>query len=356
MKKIITVVGARPQFIKLAALSKALRKQFNEVIIHTGQHYDYEMSKSFFDELEIPDVDYNLEVGSGLAGFQIGTMLIKLEEIFLKEKPDCVIVFGDTNSTAAAAIAAVKNKIKLGHVEAGLREFNKYIPEESNKLITDILTDFYFCPTPTAIDILDSMGIKEGVYNIGDVMIDIILLNWEKILSNNIPFDNYNIIKKEYVLLTCHRANNTDDKENLEQILSSLSEIKETIIFPIHPRTLKAIETYNFNHYLEHKHIIVTKPLGYIDTQTLIHYAKFVLTDSGGVTKEAYFHEVPGILLDLQTEWVETIKEGWNQQAGPNKQNILKAYKNLLIPSFNSKCLGDGKASEKIVEILLEKL
>lgn len=188
MKKVITVVGARPQFIKLAALSKLLRPHFKEIIIHTGQHYDYEMSKSFFDELEIPDVDYNLEVGSGPAGYQIGTMLIKLEEIFIKEKPDCVIVFGDTNSTSAAAIAAVKNKIKLGHVEAGLREFNKYIPEESNKLITDILSDFYFCPTPTAIDILKSMGITEGVYNIGDVMIDIILLNWEKILNNNNPF------------------------------------------------------------------------------------------------------------------------------------------------------------------------
>jgi UDP-N-acetylglucosamine 2-epimerase (non-hydrolysing) len=187
-------------------------------------------------------------------------------------------------------------------------------------------------------------------------MIDIILLNWERILNNEIPFNNYKVEKKDYVLLTCHRANNTDNKENLEQILSSLSEIKEKIIFPVHPRTLKAIETYNFKHYLEKDHIITTKPLGYIDTQTLIHYAKFVLTDSGGVTKEAYFHEVPGILLDLQTEWVETISEGWNQQAGPNKNNILKAYKNILVPSFNSKCLGDGKASEKIVKILLDKL
>lgn len=356
MKKVITVVGARPQFIKLAALSKALKPYFNEIIIHTGQHYDYEMSKSFFDELDIPMPDYNLEIGSGTAGFQIGNMLIKMEEIFIKEIPDCVIVFGDTNSTAAAAIAAAKNNIKLAHVEAGLREFNKQIPEETNKLITDILSDYYFCPTYSATQILKNMGIQEKVYNVGDVMIDIILSNFDKIIENKKPFIKFNIKPKNYVLLTCHRAINTDVKENLCQILESLAFIKDKIIFPIHPRTLKAIEEYGLLDLIKMEHIIITKPLGYIDTQTLIHFSKFVITDSGGLTKEAYFHEIPGVLIDSQTEWIETVSEGWNQQVGPKKEELIKAYNNISKPPFNSKCLGDGNASKKIATILFENL
>lgn len=356
MKKVICVVGARPQFIKLAPLSKALRKSFNEVIVHTGQHYDYEMSKSFFDELGIPTPDYNLEVGSGKSGWQIGTMLIKLEEIFLKENPDAVIVFGDTNSTAAAAIAAVKNNIKLAHVEAGLREFDKSIPEETNKLITDILCDYYLCPTPTAISILKDMGIEKGVYNVGDVMIDIIEQNLQKIKDNKEILKKNGIKEKEYVFLTCHRAANTDNVDNLKQILSSLSKIKETIIFPIHPRTKKVIEQNNLEHLISIPNLILVSPIGYFDTQTLIHYAKYVLTDSGGVTKEAYYHKVQGILLDKQTEWVETIKEGWNFQAGPNEAKIVDAVSKLGNPIEHSNCLGDGFASEKIVEILLKEL
>lgn len=352
MKKIISIVGARPQFIKLAPLSKELNKYFNHTIVHTGQHYDYEMSKSFFDELNIPEPKVNLEVGSGTASYQIGTMLIKLDEVIDKEKPDCVLVYGDTNSTAAGSIVAVKNQIKIAHIEAGLREFKKYIPEESNKLITDILADFFFCPTQTGVDILKTMNINENVYNVGDVMIDLICQNENRIKNNHTILSKYDLIEKEYVFMTCHRASNTNNIENLIEILSSLSEIKEQIIFPIHPRTLKTIEMNNLSHFLKIKNLIITKPLGYFDTQTLISKAKFVLTDSGGVTKEAYFFKVPGILTDTQTEWIETIQEGWNHQAGPSKENILSTYANLSTPNYHSNCLGSGDASKKIAEIL----
>ena len=356
MKKIISIVGARPQFIKCAALSKHIRKCFNEIIIHTGQHYDYELSKSFFDELGIPEPDYNLEIGSGKPAWQIANMMIKLEEIFEKEKPDCVIVFGDTNSTAAATIAAVKNNIKVAHVEAGLREFDKSIPEETNKLITDALCDFYFCPTPTAVSILKSMGITEHVYNVGDVMIDIIEENIERIKSDKSVLSKYDVVEKEYAFVTCHRAANTDNVENLKQILIALNKIKLNLIFTLHPRTKKIIEQNKLQYLLNSPHILVVNPLGYFDTQTLIHHAKYVITDSGGVTKEAYYHKVQGILIDKQTEWVETINEGWNFQAGPNADKILENITMLGTPKAQSNCLGNGDAAKQIASILTEVL
>jgi UDP-N-acetylglucosamine 2-epimerase len=354
LKKILSVVGARPQFIKLAPLSTEVRKEFREIIVHTGQHYDAQMSDVFFEELNIPRPDYNLAVGSDSACRQIAAMLTGLEEIFMKEKPDCVIVFGDTNSTAAASIAAVKCGFKLAHVEAGLREFNKHIPEETNKLITDILSDFYFCPTETAVQILKSMGIEEGVYNVGDVMIDVIHQKSDEIKLNKKILDQFSVSPGEYVFMTCHRANNTDNVDNLIQILRAANQFKEKVIFPIHPRTMKVVRENGLEEYL--KKLVTIDPIGYLDTQTLIHFAKFVYSDSGGVTKEAYFHKVPGILFDKQTEWVETIKEGWNIATGPDEEKILKAYRNMKVPSTHNNYLGDGTASKKIVHILKEAL
>lgn len=235
MRKIAHIVGARPQFIKLAPLSKALQAHFNQVIIHTGQHYDEAMSGSFFKELQIEPPKYNLGVGSLSPCRQIAQMLIGLEDIFLQEKPDCVIVYGDTNSTAAASIAAVKSGIKLAHIEAGLREFNKYIPEESNKLITDILADYYFCPTDTAVDILRSMGITENVFNVGDVMIDIIASSMPEIEANTAILSKLGITPGDYAFMTCHRAANTDVPDNLKAILSAASMFREKVVFPVHP-------------------------------------------------------------------------------------------------------------------------
>lgn len=352
MKKVLTVVGARPQFIKCAALSPVVRKAFTEVIVHTGQHYDYQMSHSFFDELAIPEPDYNLQVGSASACVQIAQMLIKLDEVLTQEKPDLVIVFGDTNSTAAGSIAAAKHNIKLAHVEAGLREFNKAIPEESNKLITDALSDFYFCPTDYGVEILHNAGVTEHVYNIGDVMIDLNYRYQSFIESNKAILERYGLQSKQYYLLTCHRASNTDDPARLRSILEAVNELDKPVIFPIHPRTRKVAEQSGLSPLLEANHLIVTEPLKYLDTQTLVMHAAFALTDSGGITKEAYFYKTPGIILDTQTEWMETVREGWNQIIGPDKEAILAAIRNWKKPSVHSNCIGDGRASEKIVDIL----
>jgi UDP-N-acetylglucosamine 2-epimerase len=352
MKKVMTVVGARPQFIKLAALSPLLRQHFNEVIVHTGQHYDYKMSKSFFEELSIPEPNYNLEVGSDRALQQIAKMMMRLDEVIEKEKPDCMVVFGDANSTAAAAIAAAKHQIPLAHVEAGLREFNKAIPEESNKLITDILCDYYFCPTKTGVDILESMGITQKVYNVGDVMIDLDCRFLEQIKTDTGILRELGIQPRFYYFATCHRASNTNDPQRLKQILEAFVQLAMPVVFSVHPRTRKVIADHGFSAYFDGSNIKAIDPIPYLATQKLIYYADIVLTDSGGVTKEAYFFRVPGIIMDVQTEWLETVREGWNHITGPDTEKIVATVNSLRRPSIHTNCLGDGSASEKIANIL----
>lgn len=355
-KKILTIVGARPQFIKCAALSKEIRKYFNEVIVHTGQHYDKNLSEDFFEELNIPAPDYNLNAISENGVLQIADIMVKLNSVVINEKPDCIIVFGDTNSTAAASIVAAKNQIKLAHVEAGMREFDKSIPEETNKLITDILADYYFCATPTAVKWLSEMGINNHVYHTGDIMIDLIEYFRTEIESNKAILNRFQLKEKQYVFATCHRAANTENRHNLEEILKAFSQINVPIILPLHPRTKKAIEHFGLADYLLSKNIIVCEPLGYVDTQSLIMHAQMVITDSGGVTKECYYHKVPGILTDKQTEWVETVNEGWNIQAGPMAQNIINAYINHKAPKSQQSTLGKGDAAIKTAMHLKELL
>ncbi len=356
MKKIVTIVGARPQFIKCAALSKEIRKFFEEVIIHTGQHYDYELSAQFFDELKIPKPDHFLDCGSHNSVKQIAEMMAKLDDVIKKEDPDCIIVFGDTNSTAAGAIVAAKSNIKLAHVEAGMREFDKSIPEETNKLITDILADFFFCPTPTSVKWLKEMGIVKNVYHVGDVMIDIIEQYRSRVQRDTGILKKFNLKKGGYVFMTCHRAANTENKRNLSEILKAAGKIDIPVVFTMHPRTKKAISNFNLESLLEKGQIIVCDPLGYIDTQVLIKNARFVLTDSGGVTKETYYYKTRGILTDKQTEWVETLKNGWNVQAGPDAKKILKVFNENTIPKKHEQFLGKGNASEKIAKKLNELL
>jgi UDP-GlcNAc3NAcA epimerase len=351
--KILTVVGARPQFIKLAPLSKILRENgINEIIVHTGQHYDENMNDLFFKELEIPEPDYNLGIGSGNHGEQTGRMLIEIEKIILKEKPDLVIVYGDTNSTLAGALAASKLHIKLAHVEAGLRSFNKRMPEEINRVLTDHVSDILFCPTQTAVENLKNEGITKGVYLVGDVMFDA-LLYFSKIsdMKSNI-LERLNIKPKEYYLATIHRAENTDNYERLKNILTAFSKMDEIVVFPIHPRTRKMINYYGLDDLLENNNVKVIDPVGYLDMLKLEKNAKAILTDSGGVQKEAFWLKVPCITLRDETEWVETVNLGWNRIVGSDVKKILEAVRDL---KFGSDVNFDNDFSaKKMYEIIIK--
>lgn len=348
--KIVSVIGARPQFIKCAPLSRELRKDYQEILIHTGQHYDFELSKLFFEQLAIPEPGYNLGVGSGYQGEQTGKMLIEIEKVLLKEEPNFVLVYGDTNSTLAGALASVKLHIPVGHVEAGLRSFDRSMPEEINRVLTDHISDILFAPTKTASDNLKKEGITNGVYLTGDVMYDALLQNIKTAEKCKI-LKKLNIESKEYFLVTIHRQLNTDNAENLSNILQAFSEIDEKIIFPVHPRTIKFIK----KHGLERKiggNLTLTKPVGYVDFLGLEKNAKKILTDSGGVQKEAYLLKVPCVTLRDTTEWIETVKDGWNILVGTDKEKIVRAAKNFNPKGKQRRIFGDGNASKKIVVLL----
>jgi len=355
MMKIATIVGARPQFIKMAPVSRELEKVgIDEIIIHTGQHYDYEMNRIFFEQLKIREPDYHLGVGSGSHGYQTGEMLKRIEEVLMKEEPDLVLVYGDTNSTLAGALAAVKLHIKVAHVEAGLRSFDKRMPEEINRVLTDHVSDLLFAPTETAVKNLHNEGIKEGVYLTGDVMYDALLYNIKIARKKSRILEELGIKPKEYLLVTVHRAENTDNRENLENIIEAFIESDELIVFPAHPRTQKYLKTYRLMEKIENAaNIILIPPVGYLDMLVLEENAKKILTDSGGVQKEAYFLKVPCITLRDRTEWVETVEDGWNVLVGADKRRILRVIKEFRPngKTYTHK-FGDGTASKKITKIL----
>ncbi|MEE9438746.1 MAG: UDP-N-acetylglucosamine 2-epimerase (non-hydrolyzing) [Saprospiraceae bacterium] len=353
--KILTVVGARPQFIKAAALSRAIaiHDQLYEVIVHSGQHYNHNLSESFFTELNIPTPKYNLGIGSKSHNNLIGEFLILFDAIIDKENPDIILVYGDTNTTAAAAIAAAKRNIPLVHVEAGLREFDKSIPEEVNKLITDSITDIYFCPTQTGVNNLKKEGKTEQVYLTGDISLDLLFRD-TKYLTKSEVITKYKV-PGDYIFMTCHRVSNTSDAETLGGILSAVSSCNRAVIFPLHPRTKAAINKYNLTHLLG-ENITIVDPLGFWETQSILKHSALAVTDSGGIIKEAYFHKVPGIIIDTQTEWIETIDEGWNTIVGPNQQAILKAIANTTKPSIHTNALGNGTCGSNIVDIIVRYL
>ena len=351
MKKICTVIGARPQFIKAAPVSKVLRREFNEILIHTGQHYDNNMSAIFFDELNIPKPDYNLGIGSGGHGKMTGEMLTKLEEIYLKEKPDYVLVYGDTNSTLAGALAASKLLIPVIHIEAGLRSFNMSMPEEQNRILTDHISSLLFAPTETAMKNINNEGLKEKGINVGDVMYDAVL-NFTKLAN-----DKSTIVKEldlklgEYILTTIHRAENTDDINRLKNIIDALNSTEKKIVLPIHPRTKKYIQEYGLEFG---DNIKCIEPVGYLDMISLESNASKIVTDSGGVQKEAYFMDKPCITMRDETEWVETVNVGWNIIVGTDKEKILNAINEFEVPKDKPNIFGEGKAAEKILENLLK--
>ncbi len=349
--KIATILGARPQFIKCGPVSKELRKKYEEIIIHTGQHYDEEMSDVFFEEFGLPKPDYELCIGSGMHGEQTGKMLIAIEKILLKEEPDAVLVYGDTNSTLAGAIAAAKLHIRLAHIEAGLRSFDKQMPEEINRVLIDRISDFLFCPTQIAYENLKREGIVNGVYNVGDVMLDVLLNNREIAEKKSKVLSNLNLKSKQYLVATLHRASNTDNRMNLQNIVEAFCESDEIIIFPVHPRTIKYLKEYGLFDKLQ-QNVRMIKPLGYFDFLKLMNHAKKILTDSGGVQKEAYMLKVPCITLRENTEWNETIENGWNVLAGADKEMIIKYVREFEPKKRIKEIFGDGKASQKICEIL----
>jgi UDP-N-acetylglucosamine 2-epimerase (non-hydrolysing) len=350
--KIASIVGARPNFIKCAPLSKELRKEFDEVIIHTGQHYDYEMNKVFFDELKIPEPDYHLGVGSGSHGEQTGEMLKRIEEVLLEQKPELVLVFGDTNTTLAGALAASKLHITVGHIEAGLRSFDKRMPEEINRALTDHCSDLLFCPTETAVENLKREGINKGVYLTGDVMVDALKENIEIADKKSMILDLLSLKQKEYYLATIHRPENTDAFNKLKNIVDAFCEIGN-IVFPCHPRTEKLLIQFELWDKLTKK-VKVIKPVGYLDMLMLEKNAKKILTDSGGIQKEAYILKVPCITLRQNTEWVETIEDGGNVLVGASKEKIVRMANDFEHKGEQRAVFGDGDASKKIVEGIKE--
>jgi UDP-N-acetylglucosamine 2-epimerase len=347
--KVASIVGARPQFIKAAPLDRELRRGHRHLLIHTGQHYDYAMSAIFFDELGIPEPDYNLGIGSASHGKQTGEMLMGIEDTLIAEQPDCVVVYGDTNSTLAGALAAAKLHLPLAHVEAGLRSYNRNMPEEINRVLTDHAADLLFCPTETAVGNLAREGLTEGVYNVGDVMYDAVLQSMDAVERSSGVLGSLGFESGSYLLVTVHRAGNTDDLQRLSSILKALNEVEEAVIFPAHPRTRQAMERAGC---APSPNVYVLEPVGYLEMLKLEKNARLVLTDSGGVQKEAYFFGVPCVTLREETEWVETVEAGWNTLVGANKERILQAVHTFQPEGDQPKVFGDGKASEKMVRHL----
>jgi UDP-N-acetylglucosamine 2-epimerase len=350
--KVLTVVGARPQFIKAAPVSRALgRAGHTEFLVHTGQHYDRRMSRVFFEEMKLPEPSVNLEVGSGSHGWQTGQMLMGLETTMQRERPDCVLVYGDTNSTIAAALSACKLQLPLAHVEAGLRSFNRTMPEEHNRVLTDHCSEQLFCPTRTAVENLAREGITDGVHLVGDTMYDAILQFAEVARQRSAMLERLGVRPKEYLLATLHRPYNTDVPERLRGILRAFAETNETVIFPVHPRTRQKINELDATPGTTASHVKMIEPVGYLDMLMLEQHARLILTDSGGMQKEAYFFGVPCVTLRPETEWVETVEAGWNVIAGAEREQILHAVREHVWPTTAQppQLFGDGQAAGKIV-------
>ena len=351
--KILTILGARPQFIKAGTVSREIKKYNNieEIIVHTGQHYDANMSNIFFEEMQIPRPNYFLGIGGKSHGTMTGQMIEKIEEVVLKENPDWVLVYGDTNSTLAGAIVASKLHIKLAHIEAGLRSFNMKMPEEINRILTDRVSNILFCPTGIAVENLKNEGFENFPIKIvksGDVMQDGAIF-YKKLSQKPSSFS----IKNQFILSTIHRAENTDNKKRLRDIFEALNEIAKDkqIILPLHPRTKKILQNLKLNI----ENLTIIEPVGYLEMVWLIDNCDLIMTDSGGLQKEAYFFKKSCITLRDETEWVELIENRFNVLVGADKESILNQYYNYNFnTSFNMDLYGNGLASKKIIRALEE--
>lgn len=360
--KIVTIVGARPQFVKAAMVSRAILEHnknkdatIEELLLHTGQHYDNNMSDIFFNSMGIPQPAWQLQCGNGTHGEMTGQMLIEIERILLDTLPDYVLVYGDTNSTLAGALAASKLHIPVVHVEAGLRSFNKQMPEEINRILTDHVASLLCCPTFAAMKHLANEGVTEGVHHVGDVMYDAALIFGKLADTSSEILSQLKLADRQFRLCTVHRAENTDNPERISGIINAIKEISSSTfptVLPLHPRTRNRLEKYGMLQSLESQEgIQIIPPISFLDMVMLEKHAATILTDSGGVQKEAYFHHTPCITLRDETEWVETVEAGWNQIAGYKKECILHCLANRPERKEISE-YGTGNASEKIIDLL----
>jgi len=366
--KIVFIVGTRPQIIKSVLLIHYLYRdsEVNFIFVHTGQHYDYEMSRVFFEELGLPDPHYNLSVGSGSHAWQTAMIMLRLEEVLAREEPDLVVVPGDTNSTLAGALTAVKMGIPVAHVEAGARSYDMGMPEEVNRRVVDHISSILFTPTRNCTRNLLNEGIgREKIFEVGDTMYDVLLHQLPKVDKSEI-LHQLSLKPREYIFLTVHRQENVDSFESLANIVRALSELREfTIVFPVHPRTRKRLEEFNLLSKLEVlSHVKIISPVGYIESLALIKNARLVLTDSGGIQKEAFWLKTPCITLRENTEWIETIEIGANRLVGTDPIKIVSAVREILERELEIRIrierainpFGDGRASERIVKIIKEFL
>ncbi|MGH7127460.1 MAG: non-hydrolyzing UDP-N-acetylglucosamine 2-epimerase [Planctomycetaceae bacterium] len=353
--KLATIVGARPQFIKAAVLSRLLRERadLDERLVHTGQHYDTAMSDVFFEELDLPRPHYALHVGSGSHAAQTGAMLVEIEKVLVAERPDAVVVYGDTNSTIAGALAAAKLVIPVAHVEAGLRSYDRSMPEEINRCVTDHLSHWHFCPTRTAVDNLNREGIAERIYQVGDVMYDA-LIYYGRSETPSAALGRLKLAERPYALCTLHRAGNTDDVGRFARIWEAINRLSAElpIVLPLHPRTRKVVHERGLR-TTETLHVV--DPVGYREMLTLEKRAKLIVTDSGGVQKEAYMQGVPCLTLRDNTEWTETLDAGWNRLIGSDADRLLAAARDCLRygpPRERPPLYGDGRSGERILAAL----
>jgi len=352
----MSVVGARPQFIKAAPLCRALRAQHEEVLVHSGQHYDHSMSEVFFQELGIPKPDYNLGVGSGRHGKQTGEMLGLLEGLIIEREPDAVLVYGDTNTTLAGGIAASKLGVPVAHVEAGLRSFNRSMPEEINRVLVDHLSGLLLCPSDVARANLAAEGITAGVRVVGDVMLDAVRFFAERVDAEDV-LSQFDVEPKAYYLATVHRAATSDDPVRLAAVVAAFSRLDKPVLWAVHPRTKRNLEKYGLMGSVEdHENIIAVEPVSYIEAIALTGSSSALLTDSGGMQKEAYFLGIPCVTLREETEWVETVDAGWNRLAGTDEDSVVEAVLDISTPESRPEVYGDGHAAEKCVEALQEWL
>jgi UDP-GlcNAc3NAcA epimerase len=347
--KIVSVVGARPELIQATPVSRALRMSHQEILVHTGQHYDYLMSQAFFDELSMPVPDYNLDVGSGSHCRQTAEILVGVADVLAEERPEVVIVRGDTNSTLAGALAACKLHIPTAHIEAGERSFDWHMPEEINRLVTDCVSDLHFCASRVAVQRLAAEGINNSAHWVGDVMLDAMLQNLPIARRKSDVLARLDLEPGAYALVTVHRVANADNPARLSQIVKALETVPETIVFPAHPRTRKALTRIGARFSA---HVKLMEPVSYFDMLVLEENARLIATDSGGVQREAYFLGIPCLTLRDKTEWIETIEAGWNKLVGTEPGRVIAAWFGFVPPAERPSIFGDGTAAQRIVQIL----